>query len=275
MDVVLHLDLISDDPSETGAEVLQSYAEEHTASGRFVVMAFSVVDGTIPLDDIENYSTFIALTGGGDGFTSLGYNVYNIGYNAETIEFYWVEDQTGFRIIFDIPSELALTDLQLEVVSDENVRLPIKDWSGFDAVETTAAEVDNESMAESVRSGEAIDGMRPGGATADIRAMLGSADDMPAIEMENMQMYYMGLGYIFSYKNSTKVITGVSAFSPAAGMTTQGVGVGSTYEEVQAAYAGCVNSALSDDETIVIGTEDVALTFNFTDGIVNLVNLSY
>ncbi len=279
MGVTLHLDIISDDPTEEGAEVLESYAEENTASGRFVVMAFSVVDGTIPLDDIENYSSFIALTGGGDGFTSLGYNVYNIGFNAETIEFYWEEEQTGFRIIFDIPSELALTDLQLEVISDESVRLPIKNWTGFEAdaasAESAENEVDNEGMAESIRYGESIDGMKPGVTTSSIRSILGGEDDVPAIEMEDMQMYYISQGYIFNYSNSTKTVTCVSAFSPAAGMTALGVGVGSTYEEVQSAYAGCINPELSDDETIVVGTEDVALTFNFTDGVVNVVSLSY
>ncbi len=88
------LDLITDDPEAEGADILKTYTEEHTASGRFVLLVFSVVDGEVPLEQIKEQYYFIALTGGGDGYSSLGYNVFNIGFDAENISFYQADMQT-------------------------------------------------------------------------------------------------------------------------------------------------------------------------------------
>ena len=286
LEKIVHLDMITDDPENEEGRILTNYAEEHKAKGRFVVMVFSVVGDTLPLDQINRYYNTIALTGGGDGFTSLGYNVFNIDWDADKQDFIWREQQEGFRTIFDIPSELALTDLQLELVNDDNIRLPIKDWSGlaesdaeqdgYAAAEQSAFHAqDNVAMADLVKESEYVDGMKPGVQTSDIRDRLGGEDDLPLLEMETMQLFYMDRGYVITYSNSTKTVSGVCAYLPATGETARGVGIGSEYDAVKTAYMGQMNAARTSPDRITVGDETAYLEFLFTDGTVSLINLCY
>ncbi|MEA4870471.1 MAG: hypothetical protein VB062_07515 [Christensenella sp.] len=281
LEKTVRLDMITDDPESEEGSVLKNYAEEHKAKGRFVVMVFRVVEDTLPLEQIDRFSNTIALTGGGDGYTSLGYNVFNIDWDADKQEFVWTEQQTGFRTIFDIPSALALADLQLELVNDVSVRLPIRDWSGFngsgapDSAPAGYAAADNSAAAAAVIAEESLDGMKPGVQTDDIRARLGGEDDLPLIEMETMQLFYMSTGYVFTYSNSTKIISAICAYAPAAGKTARGVGIGSDYSTVAAAYRGEMNAARTTPDAIVIGDDSAYLEFIFENGAVNLINLNY
>ena len=278
LEKTVHLDMITDDPENPEGGVLTNYAEEHKAKGRFVVMVFSVVGDTLPLDQIEKYSNTIALTGGGDGYTSLGYNVFNIDWDADKQEFIWTEQQSGFRIIFDIPSELALTDLQLELVNDVNIRLPIKDWSGFVISETEQnaySSQDNAAMADLIKESESVDGMMPGMQTSDIRDRLGGEDDLPLLEMETMQLFYMDQGYIITYGNSTQTVSGICAYLPATGETARGVGIGSEYDTVKTAYMGQLNAARTSPDRITIGDDITYLEFLFKNEIVVMINLCY
>lgn len=285
LEKIVRLDMITDDPENEEGRILTNYAEEHKAKGRFVVMVFRVVGDTLPLDQINRYYNTIAFTGGGDGFTSLGYNVYNIDWDADKQDFIWREQQEGFRIIFDIPSELALTDLRLELVNDDNIRLPIKDWSGlaesdaeqdgYAAERSGYSAQDSVAMADLVKESESVDGMKPGMQTSDIRDRLGGEDDLPLLEMETMQLFYMDRGYVITYSNSTKTVSDVCAYLPATGETARGVGIGSDYDTVKTAYMGQMNAARTSPDRITVGDDSTYLEFLFKNGIVVMINLCY
>lgn len=117
--------------------------------------------------------------------------------------------------------------------------------------------------------------MKPGVATLDITTKLGEEDDFPTVIMENMQMFYFSQGYIISYLNSNKIVTVVSAMPPAVGKTARDIGIGSTEEEVRAAYGEGINTKLSEEDKIVFGDESASLEFIFENGIVQIINLSY
>lgn len=115
----------------------------------------------------------------------------------------------------------------------------------------------------------------PGLDTSDITDILGEKDDFPAVIMEEMQMFYFSQGYIISYLNSSQLVTGVSAMPPSTGKTARGIGIGSTPEEVIAAYGDGINKKLSVGEKIVFGDDSASLEFIIQDDVVSIINLFY
>jgi len=152
-----------------------------------------------------------------------------------------------------------------------------KDESQADNLPAEAAEanVDIAAAVDFIKNNESIDGMNPGVVICDIRGILGEEDDFPAVIMENMQLFYFSQGYIISYLNSNKIVTVVSAMPPAVGKTARGIGIGSTEEEVRAAYGDGINTNLSEEGKIVFGDESALLEFIFENGRVQIINLSY
>ncbi|HHW94098.1 MAG TPA: hypothetical protein GX734_06335 [Clostridiaceae bacterium] len=139
----------------------------------------------------------------------------------------------------------------------------------------TEANVDIAAAVAHIKKNESIDGMKPGVKTSAITKKLGKEDDFPAVIMEKMQMFYFSKGYIIGYLNSSKKVTYVSAMPPAAGKTARGIGIGSTEEEVRAAYGDGINVGLSEEGKIVFGDESASIEFIFENGFVKIINLSY
>lgn len=251
--------------------------------GRYIKVFLECTDGVLSWDDIGAYSEFAVRDSSGKvyvaeatGFTPVEGQSTNIN-DMENI------DYIQLHPIFDIPENLTIDELELRYetgFADSHGEISLKGIPNQapeqqPASSAPAKEVDLAAAVEFVKSSESIDGMKPGVKTSAITKKLGKEDDFPAIIMENMQMFYFGQGYIFSYLNSSKKVTTVSAMPPAAGKTARGVGIGSTEEEVRAAYADGINTELSEDGKLVFGDTSASLEFIFEDGVVNLINLSY
>ncbi len=268
-------------------DVVTDGSESEQPEGKFVEVGLMSMDKAFTIEDISH------MLNDGDFFVrDAAGKEYGLKMIRFSIDGGGVTDESGrsafydLGLKFDVPPDTAVDALTLCVKTEtegETIVVSLADVpgsaaetpAGEETAATPAAAVDNEAVAERVKAEESIDGVKPGVKTGAIEKKLGKADDFPAIEMETMQLFYMSQGYIATYLNSSKVVTGISAYVPAAGMTARGVGVGSTRAEVEAAYADSINAELTTEAAIVVGTEEAALTFNFADGVVNTVTLFY
>ena len=122
---------------------------------------------------------------------------------------------------------------------------------------------------------ETLDGLRYGQTEAEVEALWGAplertepevwgADGLP-----HTQWTYDGASLSFG----DGALETVRVTAPRPGQTLAGVGVGSTAEEVRAAYPDLIDEELSGGDRLVAGSAYGGLIFTLEDGVVTGVTL--